>query len=265
MRATKNQRVRRVVFNQKGGVGKSSIVVNLAAISASRGRKTLVIDLDGQGNATQYLLGRERIAAVNGDGIDHFFKELLTYRVDPRAFEEFIQPTPFPNLYVVPAGAGLSELHAQLEAKHKIFKLRRVVEALDDFDAVLIDTPPAFNFYSLSALIAAEVCLIPFDCDDFSRQAIYGLIENIKEVAFDHNPDLKVEGIVINQFQPRARFPAQIAGELQEEGLPVLRSILSSSVKMRESHAAARPLIHFAPTHKLSREFVTLDHELNRL
>lgn len=262
MTQSKNQKTRRVVFNQKGGVGKSSIVANLAAISASKGRKTLVIDLDVQGNATQYLLGRERAASVNGAGIDHFFKKLLSYRLDSTGLENFVQETAFPNLSIVPAGAGLSELHAQLEAKHKIYNLRRAVDALEDFDAVFIDTPPAFNFYSLSALIAAQSCLIPFDCDDFSRQAIYRLMENIKEAAFDHNQDLEVEGIVINHFQPRANFPARIVAELEEEGLPVLGTFLSSSVKMRESHAASKPMIHFAPAHKLSHEFLALYEEL---
>jgi cellulose biosynthesis protein BcsQ len=76
-----------------------------------------------------------------------------------------------------------------------------------DYDRIYIDTPPALNFYTRSALIAAQGCLIPFDCDDFSRRALYTLLENVQEIQSDHNADLKVEGIVVNQFQPRANLP----------------------------------------------------------
>ena len=124
-----------------------------------------------------------------------------------------------------------------------------------------MDTPPALNFYTVSALIAADRVLIPFDCDSFSRQALYGLLQEIAELRDDHNEELQVEGIVVNQFQPRAALPQQLLDELIAEGMPVLPVNLMSSVKMRESHQACKPLIYLEPRHKLSQQFVEL-HDL---
>ena len=103
--------------------------------------------------------------------------------------------------------------------------------------------------------------LIPFDCDSFSRNALYGLLAELEELKGDHNEDLEVEGIVVNQFQPRASLPQQLLDELIEEGLPVLPVNLMSSVKMRESHQACMPLIHLDRSHKLTQQFVEL-HKL---
>jgi chromosome partitioning protein len=120
------------------------------------------------------------------------------------------------------------------------------------------------NFFTRSALIAATAVLIPFDCDDFSRRALYQLIEDIAEIREDHNPGLRVEGIVVNQFQARARLPQRLVAELVEEGLPVLGAHLSSSVKIRESHDQAKPMVHLDPEHKLTRQFQALWEELTR-
>ncbi|HEY5717299.1 MAG TPA: ParA family protein [Motiliproteus sp.] len=248
--------MRRVVFNQKGGVGKSSIAANLAAISASRGKKTLLVDLDPQCNASQYLLG-EGVNAVEQD-VMGFFEQSLSFRLSGEDFAQYISPTPFENLHLVASNPSLGDLHAKLEAKHKIYKLREALHGLQDYDAVYIDTPPAFNFYSLSALVAAQGCLIPFDCDEFSRQALYALLENVQETRMDHNPELQVEGIVVNQYQPRAALPARIVAALKADELPVLDTYISASVKMKESHNESLPLIHLAPKHKLTQEFVAL-------
>src|SRR5579863_2951985 len=252
--------MRRVVFNQKGGVGKSTIVCNLAAISASRGLRTLVIDLDPQGNSSQYLLGAEaRDAQPNLAG---FFESALSYSFREPAFESFIHSTPFENLDIVPSHPNLEALQSKLESRYKIYKLRDALKGLANYDAVYIDTPPALNFFTRSALIAVERCLIPFDCDDFSRRALYALLDNVKEIQQDHNAALEVEGIVINQFQPRASLPQQLVDELVSEGLPVLDSRLSSSVKIRESHQHAKPMIHLEPKHKLAQEYLALHREL---
>ncbi|WP_415900330.1 ParA family protein [Neptuniibacter sp. QD48_11] len=253
--------IRRVVFNQKGGVGKSSIAINLAAISAARGKRTLVIDLDPQCNSSHYLLG-EDYQEVTPD-IRDFFEQTLTFQLKPEGPQYFIHQTPYENLSVMPANAELGDLQSKLESKHKIYKLRDALDKLaDDYDVVYIDTPPAFNFYTLSALVASDRCLIPFDCDEFARQALYSLLANVHETREDHNDKLEVEGIVVNQFQPRASLPKRIVGELLDDDLPVLETKISASVKMRESHDDTCPLIHFAPKHKLTQEFVTLFEEL---
>ena len=111
--------------------------------------------------------------------------------------------------------------------------------------------------------MAAEKCLIPFDCDEFARHALYSLLDNVNETRMDHNEGLQVEGIVVNQFQPRASLPKKMVEELEAENLPVLKNKISSSVKMRESHNESIPLIHMAPKHKLTQEFLALFDELH--
>ncbi len=260
--------MRRVIFNQKGGVGKSSITVNLAAVAASRGKRTLVLDLDAQCNATQYLLaarfpeGEDRYDITPNVG--QFFAQTLTFKLKEQPLSDFVHRSAFDHLWVIPAQSELMEIEQMLESKHKIYKLAGALKQMSrDYDEIFIDTPPAFNFYTLSALIAAQVCLIPFDCDAFSRRALYTLLENIEETRQDHNADLKVEGIVVNQFQPRASLPLRLVEELRTEGQPVLNTMLSSSVIMRESHEKSQPLVHLAPRHKLTEEYQMLYDELH--
>jgi len=247
--------MKRVVFNQKGGVGKSTITCNLAAIAAARGIRTLVIDLDPQANSTRYLLGSGAEALESS--MTEFFDQMLNFKLRPKATEDFIHATPFENLFVMPADGALEELQAKLESRYKIYKLKEALDALD-FDQIWIDTPPALHFYTRSALIAADSCLIPFDCDEFARRALYTLLDNVAEIRTDHNQTLVVEGIVVNQFQSRATLPLQIVDELRAEKLPVLEPFLSASVKIKESHQQAKPMIHLDKGHKLTDEFTRL-------
>lgn len=248
--------IKRVVFNQKGGVGKTTIVCNLAAIAAASGQKTLVIDLDTQCNASQYLLGRppapgERSAA-------DFFETTLGFSLQPQPLSAYARSTRFEHLDVIGADPRLDELVVKLESKQKIYKLRDALKKLKGYDAVYIDTPPALNFYARSALIAADRVLIPFDCDEFSRQALYTLLDNLQELRADHNDALKLDGIVVNQFQPRAKLPARVVEELKSEGHPVLDQTLSSSVKVKESHEEHTPLIYLDPAHRVTQEYLAL-------
>lgn len=255
--------MRRVVFNQKGGVGKSTITCNLAAISAQQGRRTLVVDLDPQGNSTQYLLGcaGETLDATLAD----FFDQTLNFKLNPKRTAQFIVASPFEGLDVMPSHPALEDLQGKLESRYKIYKLRDALDELSrDYDDVYIDTPPALNFFTRSALIAADGCLIPFDCDEFSRRALYSLLENVQEIRADHNRGLTVEGIVVNQFQARAGLPQKVVQELIDEGLPVLSPYLSASVKIKESHEQSRPMIHLDPKHKLAQEFVALHDTIAR-
>lgn len=257
--------MRRVIFNQKGGVGKSTIACNLAAISAAEGQKTLVIDLDIQGNSTHYLLGGK---VPDPDAtIVQFFKETLNVSLfgkgQPGGLHDNIHETPFPNLFVLPSHPEMEPLQGRLETRYKMYKLREALETLEGFEQIYIDTPPVLNFYSRSALIAAKYCLIPFDCDAFSQDALYTLLGAIAEIKSDHNGALEIEGIVVNQYQGRANLPQQLVGALIAEGLPVLDSKISPSVKVRESHSECKPLIHYAPEHKLTGEFRALHQEIH--
>ncbi len=252
----------RVVFNRKGGVGKSSITCNLAAVAASQGKKALVVDLDPQANSTSYLGHDGKDDVV---GIAEFLESTIAYKYRDFSPDDFVRPTDFENLFLVSSNVSLVDLEQKLESRHKIYKLREFLHSLnEDYDEIFVDTPPALDFFSLSALIAADRVLIPFDCDAFSRDALIDLMMVLEEIREDHNNSLEVEGVIINQFQARAKLPQAAVDELSKTGLPVVKPYISSSVKMKESHACKKPLIHMAPSHKLSLEFVDLFSGLDR-
>jgi chromosome partitioning protein len=247
--------MRFVVFNQKGGVGKSTIAANLAAVAAERGDQTLLVDLDPQSNASQSVLGP--VASEARPNLADLFEESLAFHLFKTDAKVYVHPSPFPKLDILPSHPAVDALLSRLESRHKVYRIREIVDALG-YGTVFFDTPPAWNILTLSALVAADRVLIPFDCDDFARRAIGPLLERIEEVRADHNPRLKIEGIVVNQFQGRANFPQQAVDALLADGLPVLEPYVSSSVRIRESHHAARPMVFFEAGHKVTGEFEAL-------
>jgi len=254
--------MKRVIFNRKGGVGKSTITCNLAAVAAKRGKKVLVIDLDPQANTTSYLGHSAKDEVV---GIAEFLESTVSRNYRDFGSEDYIRKTPFDNLHLISSSYALVDLETKLEAKHKIYKFRDFLNNLhEDFDEIFIDTPPALNFFTLSALIAADRCLLPYDCDSFARDAMLDLLEELDEIIEDHNPDLFVEGVVVNQFQARAKLPQQAVDELIDAGFNLIEPFISSSVKVKESHALNKPLIYLDAKHKVSQQFDDLYQHLSR-
>lgn len=254
--------MKRVVFNRKGGVGKSTITCNLAAVAASMGKNVLVVDLDPQANTTSYLGhdGKDNVV-----GIAEFMESTITRNYRDFTSEDYIRKTRFENLSLISASYSLIDLEAKLEAKHKIYKLRDFLNNLhEDYDEIYIDTPPALNFFTLSALIAADSCVLPYDCDVFARDAMVDLMEELEEIIEDHNPELSIDGVVVNQFQARAKLPQQAVDELKKSKFKLLKPFISSSVKVKESHAEHTPLIFLDAKHKITLEFVDLYKTLSR-
>ncbi len=254
--------MKRVVFNRKGGVGKSTIVCNLAAIAAHRGRKVLVVDLDPQANTTSYLghSGKDNVV-----GIAEFMESTISRNYRDFTSEDFIRKTRFENLSLISASAALVDMENKLEARHKIYKLRDFLDNLhEEYDEIYIDTPPALNFFTVSALIAADRCILPYDCDVFAREAMIDLTEELEEIIEDHNPDLLIEGVVVNQFMARAKLPQQAVEQLAKEKFKLLKPFISSSIKIKESHAQSMPLIYLAPRHKVTGQFIELYKALSR-
>lgn len=253
--------MKRVIFNRKGGVGKSTITCNLAAVAASQGKNVLVVDLDPQANTTSYLghSGKDNVV-----GIAEFMESTISRNYRDFTSEDYIRKTSFDNLSLISASYSLVDLESKLEAKHKIYKLRDFLNNLhQEFDEIYIDTPPALNFFTLSALIAADSCVLPYDCDVFARDAMIDLMDELDEIIEDHNPSLNIEGVVVNQFQARAKLPQQAVEELEKANFNLLKPFISSSVKVKESHTKHTPLAFLDPKHKVTLEFFELYRSLN--
>jgi chromosome partitioning protein len=251
--------VRRVVFNQKGGVGKTTISVNLAACAARAGKRVLLIDSDPNGNATANLLGREQ---APGRTLADFYEGCLGLSLFRQSLAEHLtMSTSVPGLQLVASDRRLDDLRTKLESRHKINKLRDGLEGLY-YDEIYFDTPPTLDFYTLSCLIAAHEVIIPIDCDAFSIEAAKEVRRAVGEIRQDHNPPLAIAGVVVNQFQRSTLHSSRMVSELRDLGFRVLEPFIPTSVAVRESHSGKRPLVVGRPEHAVAGAFVRLAQAL---
>jgi chromosome partitioning protein len=242
----------RVVFNQKGGVGKTTLATNLATCAALAGARTLLVDADPNANATQHLLGREQ---GPGHTIANFFDTSLGISLFNRSVTEFVVASPrVPGLHLLAGDRRLDDLRPKLESRHKINKLRDGLAGVP-YQQIYFDTPPTLDFYSLSCLIAAHELIIPIDCDAFSVKAAEEVRKAVEEVRHDHNPQLVIAGVVVNHHQRSTRHSSRMVAELRRLGFRVLEPFIPASVKVRESHSEKAPFMVRHGEHPVGKAF----------
>jgi chromosome partitioning protein len=245
----------RVVFNQKGGVGKTTLATNLAACAALAGKRTLLVDSDSNANATLHALGPDRVPDKT---LAHFYEASLGLSLFRQSLTDHVTcSTRVPLLHLVAGDRRLDDLRPKLESRHKINKLRDGLWNVP-YDQVYFDTPPALDFFTLSCLIAAHELIVPMDCDAFSLKAAKEVRQAVEEVRQDHNPELTIAGVVVNQYQRGTRHAGRMVDELRRLGFRVFEPYIPASVKVRESHSQSRPLVLSQGDHAVARAFKDL-------
>jgi chromosome partitioning protein len=224
------------ISNQKGGVGKTTTAINLAASLAAAERKTLLIDLDPQGNAGSGL-GIDR-ATLTGSVYDAL--------INGRPLTELILPTELRFLEVVPATADLTGAEVELVGMdRREYRLKEALGTLaKKYDFVLIDCPPSLGLLTLNALAAADAVLIPLQCEYYAMEGLAQLMSTIELVQQSLNPKLTVEGIVLTMFDQRANISHQVAGEVKRV-FPdlVFSNVVPRNVRLAESPSFGKPVL----------------------
>jgi len=243
------------VANQKGGVGKTTTTVNLAAGLAQVGRRVLLVDLDPQGNATM------------GSGIDKRALEVSVYDVllESASITEARQPSPKGGYHVIGANRELAGAEVELvELERREKRLRAALAAVrEDYDFVLIDCPPSLSMLTLNGLCAAHGVIVPMQCEYFALEGLSDLVNTIKQVHANLNPDLKIIGLLRVMFDPRITLQQQVSEQLKAHfGDKVFNTVIPRNVRLAEAPSYGQPGVTFDPASKGAQAFVEFAREM---
>ena len=242
------------VFNQKGGVGKTTTNVNLSACIAVRGKKVLVVDIDPQGNTT------------SGLGIDkkELKKTIYDVLIGTAKAEEVITQTAVENLSIIPSSVQLAGAEIELtgfEEREKM--LKKALEGIkDEYQYVFIDCPPSLGLLTINALTAADSVLIPIQCEYYALEGVGQLMNTIWLVQRGLNPDLKVEGVVLSMFDGRTNLSIQVVDEVKRyfKGM-VYTTIIPRNVRLAEAPSYGVPILMYDPKSKGAEAYEELADE----
>lgn len=246
------------VSNQKGGEGKTTTAVNLAASLAAAEHRVLLVDLDPQGNASSSL-GYPRGAADRGT------YDLL---LGDASLDEVTRPTELPTLFVVPASADLAGAEIELvgvEGRESVLaqSLRDALVAEPAWDFVILDCPPSLGLLTLNALVAANAVLIPMQARYFSLEGLSALTQTIDRVRDAFNPELGIDGIVFCMYDPRTNLAQQVMAEVREHfGRLVYDVVIPQNIRLSEAPSFGKPVLLYDIESKGSQAYLQLAREL---
>ncbi len=243
------------VANQKGGVGKTTTAVNLAAGLAKVGQRVLMIDLDPQGNATM------------GSGVDKRALELSVYDVllENASVKEAAVRSEAVGYDVLGANRELSGAEIELVTlERRNDRLKGALKAVDaDYDFVLVDCPPSLSMLTLNGLCAAHGVVVPMQCEYFALEGLTDLVNTIKQVHANMNPDLQIIGLLRVMFDPRTTLQQQVSDQLKEHfGDKVFDTVIPRNVRLAEAPSYGVPGVVFDPGAKGSKAFIDFAHEM---